>query len=72
MGVTNLAVYRLLSDLNRIRDSPAARLGGHVLESHVHRIAVTGRLRVGEYRAVDLIQAAGISALQTLLWTPYE
>jgi AcrR family transcriptional regulator len=71
-GVANPALFRLLSDPGRVQDSPAAQSGRHVLESRVHRIAVTGRLRVSEQRAVDLIQAAGIGAIQTLLSAPPE
>ena len=41
-----------------------------MLESRVHRLATAGRLRVSEPRAVDLIQAAGIGTIQTLLSTP--
>jgi hypothetical protein len=38
----------------------------------VHRVAESGRLRVSERRAVDLIQASGIGTNQTLLATPPE
>jgi AcrR family transcriptional regulator len=71
-GLANPAVFRLLSDPNRVRQSPAARAGRQVLESRVHRIALTGRLRVSEQRAVNLIQAAGIGTIQTLHSTPPE
>lgn len=69
-GVANPALFRFLSDPDRVLHSPAARSGRHVLESRVQRVAVTGRLRVSEQRAVGLIQAAGIGAIQTLLSTP--
>lgn len=69
-GLANPALFRLLSDPDRVRPSPAAHAGRRVLESRIHRVAVTGRLRVGERRAVDLIQAAGTGTLQTLLATP--
>ncbi len=69
-GVANPAVFRLLSDPGRALHSPAAQSGRQVLQSRVHRVAVTGRLRVSEQHAVDLIQAAGIGAIQTLLSTP--
>jgi AcrR family transcriptional regulator len=71
-GLTNPAIFRLLSDPDRVLHSPAAQAGKRVLESRVHRVAATGRLRVTERRAVDLIQAAGIGAIQTLLATPPE
>jgi AcrR family transcriptional regulator len=69
-GVANPALFRLLSDPDRVLHSPAAQSGRRVLESRVHSVAATGRLRVSEGRAVDLIQAAGIGTIQTLLSTP--
>ena len=69
-GVANPALFRLLSDPGRVQRSPAAQSGQHVLQARVHRVAVTGRLRVSEQRAVDLIQAAGIGAIHTLLAAP--
>jgi AcrR family transcriptional regulator len=71
-GLVNPALFRLLSDPDRALPSPAAQAGRRVLESRVHRVAMTGRLRVSERRAVDLIQAAGIGTIQTLLSTPAE
>jgi len=68
-GVANPAIFRLLSDPGRGLQSPAAQSGKRVLESRIHRVAATRRLRVGERRAVDLIQAAGIGTIQTLLLT---
>jgi AcrR family transcriptional regulator len=69
-GVANPALFRLLSDPDRVVHSPAAQSGRHVLASRVQRVAASGRLRVNERRAVDLIQAAGIGVIQTLLSTP--
>ncbi len=71
-GIANPALYALLSDPGRARRSPAAQLGKRVLESRVHRVALTGRLQVSEQRAVDLIHAAGTGAVLTLLATPAE
>jgi AcrR family transcriptional regulator len=71
-GIANPAVFRLLSDPERVLRSPAAEAGSRVLESRVHRVAATGRLRVSEQRAVGLIQAAGTGVIQTLLSTPPE
>ena len=71
-GVANPALFRLFSDPERVLQSPAAQSGRRVLESRVHRVAESGRLRVSERRAVDLIQAAGIGTIQTLLATPPE
>jgi hypothetical protein len=71
-GLANPAVFRMLSDPSRIQRSPAAQSGQRVLESRVHRVATTGRLRVGEQRAVGLIQSAGVGVIQVLLSTPPE
>ncbi len=71
-GVTNPALFRLLSDPTRVARSPAAQSGKRVLEARVHRVAAAGRLRVSEPRAVGMIQAAGIGVIQTLLATPAE
>jgi AcrR family transcriptional regulator len=69
-GVANPTLFALLSDPSRGRRSAAAQSGRHVLASRVHRVAVTGRLRVSEQRAVDLIQAAGTGTVLTILATP--
>ena len=69
-GVGNPALFGLLSDPDRAQRSPAARSGLAVLASRVHRVALAGRLRVGEQRAVGLIQAAGVGSVLTLLSTP--
>jgi len=71
-GLANPAVFRMLSDPNRIQRSPAAQSGQRVLESRVRRVAATGRLRVSEQRAVGLVQSAGVGVIQVLLSTPPE
>jgi AcrR family transcriptional regulator len=71
-GLANPALFRLLSDPDRALRSPAVASGKRVLEARVHRLAATGRLRVGEPRAVDLVQAAGVGAVTVLLATPPE
>jgi AcrR family transcriptional regulator len=71
-GLANPDLFRLLSDPTRTARSRAARAGKRVLEARVHRIAAAGRLCVSEPRAVGMIQAAGIGAIQTLLATPPE
>ncbi|WP_433041938.1 TetR/AcrR family transcriptional regulator [Dactylosporangium sp. CS-033363] len=71
-SLANPAIFRLLSDPDRVLDSPAAQKGRQVLEARVHRLAATGRLRVPEAHAIDLIQAAGVGTIQTLLVTPRE
>ena len=68
----NPALFRLLSDPGGAQPSPAALAGQRVLESRVHRVAETGRLRVPERHAVALIHAAGTGTVQTLLALPAE
>lgn len=50
--------------------SPAAAAGLAVLRRRVRAIALAGRLRVGEARAVVLIEAAGLGTVLTLLRHP--
>jgi AcrR family transcriptional regulator len=69
-GLANPAMFRLLSDPDRIGSSAAYRSGRAVLETRVHRLALAGRLRVAERRAVEMIQAAGTGTVTTLLATP--
>jgi AcrR family transcriptional regulator len=71
-GVANPTLYALLSDPARALRSPATQAGRRVLESRVHRVAGTGRLRVSERTAVDLLHAAGTGAVLTMLSTPIE
>lgn len=71
-NLANPAVFRLLSEPHRARRSPAVLSGIRILEARVHRLATSGRLRVGEQRAVSLIHAAGVGATQALLETPPE
>ncbi|WP_432493663.1 TetR/AcrR family transcriptional regulator [Kineococcus gypseus] len=71
-GVANPEVFRLLGDPARVLRSRAARAGLEVLRARVHRVALTGRLRVPERRCVDLLQAAGTGVVQTLLATPAD
>ena len=47
-GVANPALFHLLSAPDRQLQSPAAQSGRRILQSRVHRVAVTGRLRVSE------------------------
>jgi AcrR family transcriptional regulator len=69
-GLANPTLFALLTVPGRGPDSPAAQAGLEVLRARVRRVAATGRLRVGEGRAVDLIHAAGTGAVLTLLSAP--
>jgi len=69
-GLANPAVVALLTDPVRRPGSAAARTGLEVLARRVHRLAMAGRLRVPEHRAVELVHAAGTGAVLTLLARP--
>ncbi|MEA5365494.1 TetR/AcrR family transcriptional regulator [Amycolatopsis sp., V23-08] len=68
-GLANAPLFGLLIDPRRAA-SPAAAAGMAVLRARVHRVAATGRLRVTERRAVEVIHAAGTGAVLTLLAMP--
>jgi AcrR family transcriptional regulator len=65
-GLANPDLFLLLSDPKR-RHSPALEAGDAILRQRVHRLAAAGMLRVGEQRAMAMIQAAGRGAVLTLL-----
>ncbi|MEJ7651761.1 MAG: TetR/AcrR family transcriptional regulator [Nakamurella sp.] len=69
-GLSHPAVFALLNDPARTEPSPAAQSGWQLLTARVHRVAVAGRLRVTEQRAVQLVHAAGTGVIQTLLAAP--
>lgn len=69
-GLANPALFAMLNDPSRGPGSPAVQAGRRVLESRIQRVAATGRLRVSERRAVELVHAAGTGAVLALLQTP--
>lgn len=72
-GLANPAVFAITNEIgSQASRSPAALTGIGVLRSRVQLIARTGRLRMGEDRAVALIHAAGVGAVSTLLSLPEE
>jgi len=71
-GLANPDIFRLLSEPGRVLHSPSANAGRRVLEARVRRVAETGRLRVSEQRAVALVQAGGVGAIQATLATPVD
>lgn len=71
-GLGNPTLFRLLSDPDRVATSAAARSGKAVLEARMHRVAIVGRLKVSERRAVELFQVAGVGFITTVLATPPE
>ena len=71
-GLANTVLFHLLSDPARVQSSAAAQAGRQVLHARVHRIASAGKLRVSEERAVGIIQAAGVGAIQTMVAMPVD
>ena len=69
-ALSNPSLFRLLTDPERMLMSPAAQSGKRVLEARIQRVAASGRLRVSERRAVDVVQAAGGGVVLLLLATP--
>ncbi|HWC23764.1 MAG TPA: TetR/AcrR family transcriptional regulator [Flexivirga sp.] len=69
-GLANPELFVLLSDPARTGHSPSAEAGLRVLGERVHRVAMTGRLRVSEQQAVELIHAAGTGAVLAILGRP--
>ena len=67
-GLAHPAVYALMYGDPRPGSTPAVASAAHrILEAHIRRIAVAGRLRVGEVRAAELVHAAGCGTVFTLL-----
>lgn len=72
-GLANPAVFAIMNEVGSPASrSPAALAGIAVLRTRVQRIAMAGRLRVPEDRAVALIHAAGVGTVTTLLAVPNE
>ena len=70
-GLANPGLIALLSDPLRPR-SDAEERGIAVLRERVHRVALVGRLRVPEARAVSLVHAIGVGLVLALLGTPAD
>jgi AcrR family transcriptional regulator len=68
-GLANPALYTLMFGDPRA-PSPAARAALAVLHDRIRRIAVAGRLQVGEERAANLVQAVGQGTVLRLLARP--
>lgn len=72
-GLANPAVFAIMNEIgSAIAKSPAALAGLAVLRSRVRRVALAGRLRTTEDRAVGLIHAAGVGTVTTLLAVPED
>ncbi len=67
-GLANPELFRLMHTVLSTPDGQAAAAAGAgILRARVHRVAVTGRLRVTERRAIELIVAAGRGVVFTLI-----
>lgn len=64
-GLTHPGLFEILSSGHA--RSPAVMAGLEVLRQRVRRVALAGRLRVSEQRAVALLHAAGTGTVLTLL-----
>lgn len=71
-GLANPDLYTLLHATHRRQHSTATAAGMDILRDRVHRLARSGRLRVDERRAVDMIHAAGSGAILALLAVPAD
>lgn len=69
-GLANPGLISLLLDPVRAARSPSMNTGMEVLRARMQRVAATGRLRVTERRAIELLHAAGTGTVLTLLSTP--
>lgn len=69
-GLANPELFVLLSDPARGRRSAAMQAGFRLLAERVHRVARTGRLRVTEDYAVEIIHAAGTGTILAILARP--
>jgi AcrR family transcriptional regulator len=70
-GLAHPALYALMyGDPRSGVTSPAAAAAKRVLQLHIRRLAVAGRLRVSEARAADLVHASGCGTVLTLLAMP--
>ena len=70
-ALANPALYVLLADPGRAH-SPAMAAAAENLRTRIRRVAETGRLRVSETSALELILAAGVGVGLTLLASPPE
>ncbi|AZI43028.1 TetR/AcrR family transcriptional regulator [Deinococcus psychrotolerans] len=70
-GLSHPAVFALMSGNRRAgKPSPAAAAGAQHLKKQMSALALAGRLRISEDRATDLMRAASLGIVLTLLETP--
>lgn len=66
-GLANPAIYALMSTSDPSHRSRASEAGLDILRAKVRRLALSGRLRVSEEQAVDLMRAGGTGTVLVLL-----
>lgn len=71
-GMEHPAIFTLMSVAEPGHVSPTTAAGLLHLRERVTRVAKTGRLRVNEECAVDLIHASGVGTVLTLLGKPVD
>lgn len=72
-GLSNPTLYALMyGDPRPGAKSSAAEAAHRLLQEHIHRVAVEGRLRVSEERAANLFHAAACGTVLTLLAMPAD
>jgi AcrR family transcriptional regulator len=70
-GLSNPALYALMyGDPKPGASSPAAAASYRMLREHIRSIAATGRLRLSEERAANLVHASACGVVLTLLAMP--
>jgi len=70
-GLANPGLFAIMSgDPHPGAPTPAVTAGLEVLRRRIRNIALAGRLRVSEERAIALVQATGIGTVLTLLTQP--
>ncbi len=72
-GLANPGLFAILvGDPGEGPASPAVAAGQEVLRQRIRNIALAGRLKTSEERAIDLLRAAGTGTVLTLLAQPEE
>ena len=72
-GLSHPSIYVLIyGDPRPGATSPVAEASYRILQEHIRRIAVEGRLRVSEERAANLVHASGCGTVLTLLEMPED
>jgi AcrR family transcriptional regulator len=70
-GLAHPALFAIMSGNHHARQlSPAMAAGREVLRGRIRNIALAGRLRVSEGRALSMLQSAGTGTVLTLLGEP--